>query len=587
MDRRRRSLLVQFWLTVESFKNPLESVDSGTSGDEDDPVQDAATSATAKEDISMINDLYFSGPTINPALATISTKHVDIIREFARNKSAPSSTAQRRVRRSVMLAQMQVERAMEQDYEEFERSELWFRAIGDTEFRSKPSPTDSFARKHERSLTSHQTKADSLSTSMTVATGHGLPSSSRQGGHTGYTMQRTASSNSNHSSHSLASAPLRAQPSNIEVLMSPIMDMSTEPSRAPLFDDPEDALQRAEEQRMEAIHAALTDIMALEQQQKEQPSTIEESGGAAKSSKTVFGPDGQTRRAVFEDEHDDDVDDADDLGTEGSGDAQTSYQLAAPGDLQLSYEIARLGDNITNLQAQDVMLDNLIKKAELTGDLQESKLLTKSKSSVNRELRELRFQKLQYEQQESANRLFSDRTKVLIVNSTAGDEDGKSVVRYLIEVQQLAQDGCFASGWVVARRYNEFLSMHNKLRERYALVRQLDFPGKRLVTALSGSFVDTRKAALEKYLQVSATLPTPCTNAHQNPRTSLPYQSFVRAMNSEHSFHENLPSLLLAATKRDRRSPCPFPGLTLFGQSIGQSQKVSTTCSSDSLCSMS
>ena len=35
MDRRNRSLLVQFWLTVESFKNPLDSVDSGSSDDED------------------------------------------------------------------------------------------------------------------------------------------------------------------------------------------------------------------------------------------------------------------------------------------------------------------------------------------------------------------------------------------------------------------------------------------------------------------------------------------------------------------------------------------------------------------------
>jgi sorting nexin-25 len=122
---------------------------------------------------------------------------------------------------------------------------------------------------------------------------------------------------------------------------------------------------------------------------------------------------------------------------------------------------------------------------------------------MKRDLRELTFQKLQYEQQEAANRLLPDRTRVSIVNSTVGDEDGKSVVRYLVEVQQLAPDGSFASGWVVARRYNEFLNMHTKLRERYGLVRNLDFPGKRLVGALSGSFLDTRRVALEKYLQVS------------------------------------------------------------------------------------
>ena len=97
----------------------------------------------------------------------------------------------------------------------------------------------------------------------------------------------------------------------------------------------------------------------------------------------------------------------------------------------------------------------------------------------------------------------SDRTKIGIVNAAVAEEDGKSVVRYLVEVKQLAPDGSFASGWLVARRYNEFHNMHNKLRERYVLVRSLDFPGKRLVTSLSGSFVDSRRIALEKYLQVS------------------------------------------------------------------------------------
>jgi sorting nexin-25 len=125
---------------------------------------------------------------------------------------------------------------------------------------------------------------------------------------------------------------------------------------------------------------------------------------------------------------------------------------------------------------------------------------------MTRELHQLQFQKQQYEQQEAANRLISERTKVLILNSAVAEEEGKSVVRYLVEVQQLASDGSFASGWVVARRYNDFHNMHIKLKDRYALVRNLDFPGKRLVATLSGSFLDTRRVALEKYLQVS--LPT-------------------------------------------------------------------------------
>ena len=59
MDRRGRSLLVQFWLTVESFKDPLESVDSDVSDDDEDITSIQTPSPNLKEDISMINDLYF------------------------------------------------------------------------------------------------------------------------------------------------------------------------------------------------------------------------------------------------------------------------------------------------------------------------------------------------------------------------------------------------------------------------------------------------------------------------------------------------------------------------------------------------
>jgi len=250
---------------------------------------------------------------------------------------------------------------------------------------------------------------------------------------------------------------------------------------------------------MEAIQAALTDIIATEQHPNSLlPRSQDRRGNLHLSTASL-----EHKKGMFGDEEDDIIDEDDEDRAEGSvGTEQGSFQLAGPGDLQLSYEITRLGDKIIKLEAHDAMLDTLIKKAELTGDTQELRLLQKAKSSMTRELRELRFQKTQYEQQESANRLISHRTKVSIVNSTVGEEEGKSVVRYLVEVQQLASDGTFASGWVVARRYNEFLRMHNKLRDRYALVKSLDFPGKRLVTSLSGSFVDTRRQALEKYMQV-------------------------------------------------------------------------------------
>ncbi|THV07473.1 PhoX domain-containing protein [Dendrothele bispora CBS 962.96] len=486
MDRRNRSLLVQFWLTVETFKNPLESVDSGSDDDEDETIQDASTAITVKEDISMINDLYFSGPAPHPVLSSIPKKYVESIREFARSELNSSPSAQRRVRRSVLLAQRQVERDMEQDFEEFGSSELWFRVIKDADFINRKAPTVKDKRFSGVHLSSSVPSAKPPTVLPRSESTPGLP------------MKRTASSGSERSAKSTPSHPVqtKALPSNIEVLMSPVLDSTTDYSRAPLFDDPDDKAQRVEEQRMEEIHAALTDIMALEDPQDK--SSVSSGVGGGRVS-MFLSP--RHRRSSSDGDISKSVPTLEEELPEEADEIRPSFTLAGPGDLQLSYEIARLGDKINSLQAQEVMLDNLIKKAELTGDNQELRLLNTSKASLNRELRELKFQKTQYEQQESANRLISDRTKVSIVSSTVAEEDGKSVVRYLVEVQQLASDGSFSSGWVVARRYNEFLSMHNKLRDKYALVRNLEFPGKRLVTALSGAFVDTRRVGLEKYMQ--------------------------------------------------------------------------------------
>ncbi|KAK2461433.1 hypothetical protein APHAL10511_005896 [Amanita phalloides] len=503
MDRRHRSLLVQFWLTVESFKNPLESVDSDSSENESEPIQAASITSTIKEDISMIHDLYFSSSNLHPALAFISNKYADVIRDFARNETTPSDAFQRRVRRCILLAQKQVERAMEQDFESFERSELWFRALGDADFPNSI---------HEPS---NVAKPVRIKRSLSVAPLHSITALSKAGiGSPPHSLPFPEpspvhpSSMSKKSSIGSASADSfpRSAPSNIEVLMSPISDPAYEPGRTPLFNDPEDEMQRAEEKRMEAIHAALTDIVALDQKSTTLNPVVNDLDLPRNDSPNF---DQRRRKPMFDDEPEQDLQ-SQNLEEEDREFAHEAFQLAGPGDLQLSHEIVRLAEKISKLHTQDGLLDSLLKKAELTGDTQELRLLKKSKSAIQREAKQLQFQKAQYEQQESANRLLSDRTRVSIVSSTTADEAGKSVVRYLVEVQQLAPDGSFSSGWVVARRYNEFLNMHTKLRERLPLVRNLDFPGKRLVVPLTGTFLDNRKVALERYLQSVVAIPLVC-----------------------------------------------------------------------------
>ncbi|KAF5323375.1 hypothetical protein D9611_005598 [Ephemerocybe angulata] len=544
MDRRNRSLPVQFWLTVESFKNPLETVESDSSGDEEEIIQDPMASVNVKEDISMIHDLYFSGATTPPALSSVSRKYVERIRAFVKESDASPAT-QRRVRKSILLGQKQVEKDMEQDFEEFERSELWFRAVSDAGFTPAGKEPDPFSERPPSIQPSSPSEATSLPSSSLPkrkSSNAQRPASYRELDPP-YPLQRNASSGSGSGQFSQTFLAQQQEQihvkSNIEVLMSPIPDASDPGSgRAPLFNDPEDDAQREETKRMEAIHAALTDIMALEEERKSQtPSPVRTSERKHSKAHSTSS----RRRAVFDDVPEViDEEEGDEAEAEGASDTR-SFDLAAPGDLQLTYEIARLGENIANLESQETMLETLIKKAELTGDTQELHLLKKSKAAMSRDLRELQFQRQQYEQQESANRLISERTRVSIVSSTVAEEDGKSVVRYLVEVQQLGLDGSFSSGWVIARRYNEFLSLHNKLREKYALVKHLDFPGKRLVANLSGSFLDNRKQALEKYLQNVIAIPVVCESP--DLRAFLSRDSPFMASQSEPSLSKTTPSM--------------------------------------------
>ena len=115
----------------------------------------------------MINDLYFARLSPHPALSCISKKHIDVIHSFARSELSPSPAIQRKVRRSVMLAQRQVEREMEHEFDEFGRSELWFRAIGDTDFANRnASPPEPYPA----------SDSSDLHTTSTPVTGHTSPS---------------------------------------------------------------------------------------------------------------------------------------------------------------------------------------------------------------------------------------------------------------------------------------------------------------------------------------------------------------------------------------------------------------------------
>jgi sorting nexin-25 len=60
-----------------------------------------------------------------------------------------------------------------------------------------------------------------------------------------------------------------------------------------------------------------------------------------------------------------------------------------------------------------------------------------------------------------------------------------------------------AAAWVVARRYSEFHELNKRLRARYPVVRNMDFPRRQVVLKLQKDLLQKRKQGLERYLRVS------------------------------------------------------------------------------------
>lgn len=227
------------------------------------------------------------------------------------------------------------------------------------------------------------------------------------------------------------------------------------------------------------------------------------------------------------------------LGTGPGTDSDVLSGVAQPS----SGELDKLTLRIDKLQNQETVLSALLRKADLTGSTEEAKILTKSAEALRREIAELAFQKRQWTASSSAagrahHRLMQGRTSVAVVGTTVGQsEDGKEFALYLVEVriapaipsvqssqvskdevdQSQAEAEAEAVGWLVTRRFSEFVALHASLRDNKAILPStravLDryLPAKRLVgSSMSAVLLAQRRAALERYLQALVGLPGAC-----------------------------------------------------------------------------
>lgn len=206
------------------------------------------------------------------------------------------------------------------------------------------------------------------------------------------------------------------------------------------------------------------------------------------------------------------------VSTDSSNLKSSSLEVlrAAPGDLSLSEEISRISREIENLLQQESLLAQLLRKAELTNNVVELRVLKKSKLSLDREITSKELQKQQYIVQESENSLFG-KSKVQIQSYVVTNDKASRFVMYIIEVQKFSgvDPSEITAGWVVARRFSQFCQLHDYLKRRYPKARTIKLPKKSMPVLKSQKKqqLEERKQALQSYLQEMLSILEVCSDA--------------------------------------------------------------------------
>ncbi|CAD0053280.1 unnamed protein product [Aureobasidium pullulans] len=343
MDRKSRMRLVQFWIVVDGFRNPLEA-------DNDEPEQelphDTPWSASDRMDLEQMYEAYLTKPELG-------VPHHD-------RQASPRAPE---LRRPAMSSS---------DLKSFIKPSVIASPVRQSMDGSRPRPLFDDDVEDER-----MTRSVSALSSMDLE---------------------------NDVDHTVDDS---AQV--VDAMQAALNQIMDEPDNSSIFSAENTAANN------DSPRASLDLTRPTLVQTRSKPSIASLGLVGAPSSKGVFADDLFGEEEKFaEDEKEDS-----DLADKGLDD---DIHEAAPGDLGLTEAIDTLNADIDRLTAQDTILDSLTKKAELTNNAAELRIL------------------------------------------------------HVIEVRRQAGDQMPAAVWMVTRRYSEFHELNKRLRARFPAVRNLEFP---------------------------------------------------------------------------------------------------------------
>ncbi|KAF2463378.1 uncharacterized protein BDR25DRAFT_298180 [Lindgomyces ingoldianus] len=534
MDRLNLMRLVQFWIVVDSFRNPLEQ-------DTDEPAEHVGSLAAWKDsdraDLAQINEAYLSKPELK-----ILPEASQAVNAFLKAGRAATPQHYYNARRALLQAQTAAyDELQEPHFRIFKKSDLYYKWLAMDEAASAPNPAKirvvaqtlddppaavpgkiiraASATKHPSLQAPDLRRAVASSTDIKsqikIKDADPTPRRSLDGNTPARAPLFDDDYDSDllaHSTASLDSDPETARPNGnnsrvVDAMQAALNDIMGDEPEGSLFNDPNlNSPQDNDSMRgsLELPRANSPMPFTTQKKDKEKPSIASLGLVGEPRTRGVFNDDlfGDDEEKFLEDE-------IEDTNNNDKGGEEEIHE-AAPGDLGLAEAIDALTAEIERLVTQESIVNSLTSKAELTNNAAELRILRKSKASLQREIQRKELQRQQYIVQESDNSLYGRATVFIQSIMVGNEEDGKEFAMYVIEVRRRAGDQMPAAAWVITRRYSEFHELHKRLRAKFPQTRNLEFPRRQMVLKLQKDFLHKRRLGLEKYLRELLLIPAVC-----------------------------------------------------------------------------
>jgi hypothetical protein len=182
-------------------------------------------------------------------------------------------------------------------------------------------------------------------------------------------------------------------------------------------------------------------------------------------------------------------------------DDELMQQDQVPPMIILPKEFFELDEKLSLLQRDLNDIEKEMKKN--ANNEAELKQLQYAKRGIWHEIQDRTAQKQAMEQKEIENIILPKCCFVSIGPSQVVEQEGRDYAVYPIQVSRMNSEGV-TSGWLVLRRYSQFLTLHQALKQKFPVIMNgLELPGKLMgLIKRKNTVLESRRVALQSYLTV-------------------------------------------------------------------------------------